>query len=145
MSTTGDRQLVEWTARLRVAIVLLVRQLRQHAVGSFTPTQLSVLGSIHRHGPLSLGDVAVHEHLSLPTISKVVAALEADGVVERLSDDRDRRVCLVATTPSGALWIEDTRARRDAWLAARLAGLPAADQALLAAAVPVIERLIDEE
>ena len=144
-STAMSRDLIDVAGRLRTAIVPLFRRLRQQlADDSFTPTQLSVLGTIHRHGPLSLGDLALRERLSLPTISKVVAALELAGVAERLSDERDRRVCLVRTTVAGGRWIDDSRARRDTWLAERLARLDDEERATLEAALPILERLTEE-
>ena len=132
-----DPQMVEWASRLRLAVMPLSRQLRQQATEAFTPTQLSVIGTIHRHGPVSLGDLAARERLSPPTISKVVAAIEAEGLIERIADPEDRRVCRVRVTRGGERWIERGRAARNEWLAERIAAL--------AAAVPVLERLVDDE
>jgi DNA-binding MarR family transcriptional regulator len=135
---------VELAATLRLAIAPLERQLRQQRADQFTPTQLSVIGAIFRHGPITIGDLAAQERLSPPTISRVVVVLEEHGLIERISDREDRRICRVAITASGRHWIDEGRARRNAWLAARISRLGPADRAALALAVPVLERLVDE-
>lgn len=131
-------------ARLRAVLGPLARELRQQSSGPLTATQVSVLGTIHRHGPLTLGDVAARERLSPPMISKVVDALEQSGFVERERDDQDRRVWRVRATPVADDWIDQNRARRDAWLAERLAALDGAERAAVAAAVPALERIVGE-
>lgn len=139
-----DHDIAALAAQLRTVLGPLSRALRQQASGPLTATQISVLGSIHRYGPLSLGDVAAREQLSPPTISKVVDALDKIGYVERLRDTDDRRVWLVETTDAGHEWMVEGRARRDAWLAERLAALDPADLAALAAAAPALEHLTEE-
>jgi DNA-binding MarR family transcriptional regulator len=140
-----DPQVVEWASRVRSTVMPLARIMRQAAVGRFSPTQLSVLATINRHGPLSLGDLAARERLSPPSITKVVVVLEDAGVVERLLDPGDRRVCLVRATPEGSAWIEAGRAERDAWLAGRIAGLPGDQRAALVAALPALEGLLGDD
>lgn len=138
----GEADPVEWASRFSAAIVPLGRLLRSVARDRFTPTQLSVLGSIARHGPLSLRDLAGRERLSPPSITKVVAVLETEGVVERLPDPGDRRVCLVRTTEAGAAWLEAGRVERDAWLGVRLGTLPEDQRAAIEAALPALETLL---
>lgn len=136
----------EWARQLRAAVVPLARQLRQQRVeDSFTPTQRTVLGTIHRYGPISLGDLAARERLSPSRISSVVTALEDAEFVTRIYDRRDRRVCRVETTAVGEKWIEQSEAAASDWLAGRIAVLAPAERAALAAAVPVIESLISDE
>jgi DNA-binding MarR family transcriptional regulator len=141
---SGSDGVMDLAARLRTTVVPLARQLRQ-ADARFTPTQLTVLGSIHRNGPLSLGDLSARERLSPPMISRVVASLEEEGVVERMFDASDRRVCLVRISEDGERWIRQTRADRDAWLAQRLAMLGPDELDALMAAAPVLEHLVDED
>lgn len=131
-------------ARLRALLGPLSRELRQQSSDPLTATQISVLGSIHRAGPLTLGEVATRERLSPPMISKVVDALESEGFVERERDRDDRRVVLVRATPTADRWIEQGRARRDAWLAERLMSLDDEERSALAAALPAFEHLVGE-
>lgn len=142
--TATTTHIAQIAGRLRTALGPLSRQLRQQSSDPLTATQVSVLVSIHRHGPLSLGDVASRELLSPPMISKVVAALHELGFVERVQDADDRRVWLVEASPAGDEWIERGRARRDAWLAERLEALPPDQLDALVAALPALERLNGE-
>jgi DNA-binding MarR family transcriptional regulator len=137
--TTADR--AEITARLRLDVTRLARQLRQHADTGLSPSQLSTLASIERHGPLTLGALAEHERLAPPSITKVVAKLEADGLIARESDPVDRRIARVSTTAAGARLLEEIRRRKDAWLAERVARLDAEEVRRLAGALDVLEAL----
>lgn len=139
---TSKPELVALASGLRSAVPPLARQMRQAATEWFTPTQLSVLGSITRFGPLSLGDLAAREKLSPPMITKVIDVLTSAEVVERLVHERDRRVCLVRTTAKGIAWVEQTRAEQDQWLADRLAHLSREQLDALNAAMPALEQLL---
>lgn len=145
MSTKTDPSnlLVDDVARLRQVVVRLFRALRQEP-DRFSPTQLSVIGTINHHGPIGLRALAAHERLSAPTITKVVARLEQEGLVDRIDDPDDRRVCLVAMSQAGQAFVEASRQVRNKWLASRLAELDPDQRAALAAAVPLLERLVDE-
>lgn len=132
-------------ARLRLSVTRLARQLRQHASLGLTPSQLSALASIDRHGPVTLGDLAEHERVAPPTITKVVNKLEADDLVTRRVDPEDRRYNRVTTTPTGDALLEQTRERRDAWLTVRLRELDPASYARLTAALDALESLTGRE
>lgn len=139
-----ERSLIDLAARLRANLIPLSRQVSRPD-GGLTPTQLSVLGAVHRHQPITLGDLASRERLSPAMISRVVASLEEDGIVERVADQHDRRVCYVKISEPGNRWIEEGRARRNAWLAERLAQLDATELDTIDAAVPLLERLISDD
>ena len=140
----GERELLELASLLRMSLVPLARQLRRPD-GQHTPTQQSVLGSISRLGPISLGELAVRESLSRPMISRVVASLMDGEMVERLPDERDRRVCRVRLTERGNQWIADGHTRRNAWLAERLSVLEPQELVTLASAITVMSHLNEVE
>lgn len=140
-STPDDADLADTAARLRLSATRLARQLRQHSSVGLTPSQLSALASVDRHGPLTLGELAEHERVAPPTITKVVNKLEADGLVTRRVDPDDRRYSRVATTDAGLELLTETRERRDAWLAVRLLELDADEHHRLRAALDVLETL----
>jgi DNA-binding MarR family transcriptional regulator len=137
--TEPDR--TETAARLRVAIARLARGLRHQDEGGVSATLMFSLATIDRDGPLTLGELAALEQVTPPTISNVVAKLEAKGWVERIPDPRDRRVCRVASTKSGRRQLDINRGRRTAWLGERLADLDGRDMARLESALAVLERL----
>jgi DNA-binding MarR family transcriptional regulator len=128
-------------ARLRVSATRLARLLRRQGDTGLSPSQISALTSIEVHGPMTLGALAEHERVAPPTITNVVAKLEDGGLVVRQPDARDRRVVQVSVTGAGAALLATVRARKDLWLAERLADLDDADRARLAAALDVIDRL----
>jgi DNA-binding MarR family transcriptional regulator len=128
-------------AHLRISATRLARLLRRQGDTGLSPSQLSALTSIERHGPLTLGALADHERVAPPSITKVVAKLEERGLVTRCADPADRRVAHVSTTPPGDALLADVRQRKDVWLAARLAGLDDDQRARLAAALDVLDEL----
>src|SRR3954451_18440725 len=87
--------------RLRISATRLARRLRQEAQTGLSPSQLSALAAVERHGPLTLGALAEHERVAPPTITRVVAKLEEDSLLERQRDADDRRVTRVAVTGRG--------------------------------------------
>ncbi len=66
-----------------------------------TNERLSTLASVTAHGPISISALAEAEIVSLPTMSRMVDALEAEGFVRRRDDTFDSRAVLVSTTAKG--------------------------------------------
>src|SRR3954447_13531511 len=93
MRTTSD--VATLAARLRLSSTRLARELRRQADAGLSPSQLSALVSIERHGPMTLGALADHERVAPPSITKVVTKLEGLGLVSRHVDDDDRRIVRV--------------------------------------------------
>ena len=132
-------------SHLRLAVLRLARRLRQQTVGQITPSQLSALSSIAKAGELSLGELATIEQIAPPSMTRIAARLEEIGLVQRRVDAADRRVARVVVSEAGAKLLEETRTRRDAYLAVRLRGLSEEELDLLERAVPLLERLAVEE
>lgn len=129
--------------RLHSAAIHLLRRLRREDDASGLPApQLSALSVIVFGGPITLGALAAAEQVRPPTITKLVAALEAARLVARQPDALDRRIVRVAATPRGTRLLQDGRKRRVASLTASLADLSAADRATLARALPILERVV---
>jgi len=128
---------------LHSAAIHLLRRLRREDDASGLPApQLSALSVIVFTGPITLGALAVAEQVRPPTITKLVATLEASGLVERDIDADDRRIVRVKATTRGAKLLQEGRQRRVASLAGALGKLSAADRAKLAQALPVLERVV---
>jgi DNA-binding MarR family transcriptional regulator len=128
-------------SRLRISATRLARTLRREASTGLSPSQLSALTTVDNHGPITLGDLAAHERVAPPSITKVVSKLEAAELVHRQPDPTDRRVVRVALTPAGTALLRESRRRTDAWLAARLRDLDPADRARWADAIDVLDGL----
>ena len=134
----------ETTARLRVAIARLSRRLRHTAAaGTLTPTQVSVLFTVVREGPLPLAELAERESLHPTMLSRVVGALADTGLLVRSVDAADRRAAAVAATAAGRRLRERIHAERNATLAAALAELDAEGRGAVVAALPALEELAE--
>jgi DNA-binding MarR family transcriptional regulator len=130
------------SSSLRLSVMRLARRLRaEGADESLTLTQLATLGTLDRHGAMSLGELAAHEKVQPPSMTRIVSALEQRRLVVRGPDrDDGRRVVVSITGAARALLAEDRR-RRDAWLARSLRELTAAERDALRRATPVLEKL----
>jgi DNA-binding MarR family transcriptional regulator len=132
-------------AHLRLGITRTARRLRQEAGGALSPSQSAALATVERHGPLTPSELAVRERVQRPTATRVLARLEAAGLVARACDPADRRSFLVSVTPAGRAMLAAQRNRKDAYLARRLETLDDADRATLSRAAELLERLFVEE
>lgn len=135
----SDDDVVDLAARLRLAIARLSRQLRQQAGTGLSPSQQSVLTSIEANDSLTLGELAAIEQVAPPSITKIVAKLEDDGLVARSVDALDRRIARVTITVEGRRRLDHSRSRRNAWLAMRLRELTTDEVGQLSVAVDVLE------
>ena len=128
---------------LRLSVMRLARRLRaERADTTLSLSQLSALATLDRHGPLGPGELAAHERVQPPSMTRLVGTLEAAGLVTREDHPSDRRQVLLRVAPAGRALLEEHRRRRDAWLAQRLRDLPPADLAVLRQAAEVLERLV---
>jgi DNA-binding MarR family transcriptional regulator len=135
----------ELAARLRLVVMRLQRRLRAQAGGDLSPTLTSGLVSVERHGPLTLGRLAELERVTPPSVTRMVAALEREGLVTRETDADDRRVARLSITPRGAELLQRSRTRKTEYLARRLAVLGETDVAAVRDALPILERLLEAE
>jgi DNA-binding MarR family transcriptional regulator len=130
--------------RLRHGVNRLARLMRQQDDGDLGATSTAALATVVKRGPLTLGELASFEQVSPPTMTKVVEKLEAREFVTRRTDPDDRRVARVSATAAGTRYLERSRARRTAWLAARLGELEPAQLAQLTSTIELLEAIIGE-
>jgi DNA-binding MarR family transcriptional regulator len=143
LSPATERE--QLSARLRLAVTRLNRRLRAEADSGLTASGMAALATIGRRGPLALGELAAVEGVKPPTMTATVAALEAEGLIARTGDEKDRRVSRVALTPRGRQRLERARSRKTAYLAARLERLEEHQVEQLDQAVGLFELLLEEE
>jgi DNA-binding MarR family transcriptional regulator len=101
---------------------------------------LSALSSAERQGPVTMRDLCSAEQVQPPTMTRIVAALVAAGLVVREADPVDGRVAWVKVTPEGRRLLERSRKRKEAYLARALRDLDERDLATLEAAAEILER-----
>jgi DNA-binding MarR family transcriptional regulator len=129
-------------ARLYVALGRLNRALRREAPGAAVGHgALSALATLVDTGPLRLGALAELEGVSAPSMTRIIGSLEQLRHVRRTPDPDDGRAHLVAATESGAELVTHGRSRRLVALAGRIDRLTSAERTALLEALPVLERL----
>jgi DNA-binding MarR family transcriptional regulator len=132
-------------AELRTLLGRLKRRLREQAPpGDLTWPQISVLGLLDRDGPATVTALARIEGMRPQSMGAIIAALEAAGLVAGEPHPTDGRQTLLALTPACRDWPAAGRAAREDWLFRAIQARLAPDQqAALARALPLLDRLAD--
>jgi DNA-binding MarR family transcriptional regulator len=132
----------EVAEKLHSAAVHLLRRLRRvdPAMG-LSPAAASVLSVIVFGRPMTLGELAAAEQIRPPSLTPIVRALQAEGLVKRQRDENDRRVVQIQATAKGRRILQQGRGRRVAMLADWLKRFSYADLAALDRGAEMIERL----
>jgi DNA-binding MarR family transcriptional regulator len=132
---------------LRISVSRLARRLRVERIGTDTPEaelsdiQLAALAALVRHEAMTPGELAAHEKVQPPSMTRVIALLEQRELVTRATHPTDRRQVVLTTTDKGRALVQRVRRRKDAWMARRLEELSEAELATLRAAAPILEKL----
>ena len=147
MTATRTRTDAGLATALRISVSRLARRLRaQRATAGLTEavlseTQLAALSALEVHQAMTPGELADHEKVQPPSMTRVIAVLEERNLVLRSPHPTDRRQVILTVTEEGRGVVQRVRRRKDAWLARRLAELTDAERATLRAAVPILEKL----
>ena len=129
--------------RLHSAAIHLLRRLRrQDEAMGLSQARASALSVVVFGGPVTIGDLAHAEHVSAPTMTRLVIGMERDGLVRRQSDASDGRIVWLKPTTKGTRILHEGRRRRVAALAEQLATLTERDRQTLASASQILERLL---
>src|SRR5690348_7017341 len=127
---------------LRDAVGRLGRRMRaERGLTELSLGQWAALRTLDSHRPMTPSELAAHEKVQPPSMTRIIAKLEEHGYVTRTPDPTDGRQVVVAATAEGRALLVDDRRRKDKWLSQRLTTLTAADRAALAAALPALEKL----
>jgi DNA-binding MarR family transcriptional regulator len=131
---------------LRISVSRLARRLRAERLSKglepdLSDTQLAALAALERHSAMTPGELADHEKVQPPSMTRVITALEERGLVVRAPHASDRRQVVLTVTESGREVVQQSRRLREAWLAKRLHELTPQERAALRAAAPVLEKL----
>src|SRR5580693_1581590 len=124
MTETQTRTDAGLATALRISVSRLARRLRAQRTASglteavLSETQLAALSALEVHQAMTPGELAEHEKVQPPSMTRVIAVLE-----------------------EGRALVHRVRRRKDAWLARRLAELTVEERATLRAAVPIVEKL----
>lgn len=132
-------------ADLSLAVMRLARQLRfRNASSPVSLTQLSALTTLANEGAMTPGALAIRERVRPPSMTRVIASLADDGLVDRAPHPVDGRQVLVSVSEAGAELVKAARRARQEWLAGRLATLDDGQRDALRNAADLISALVDE-
>src|ERR1700749_3207949 len=95
---TAEDSITEVASHLRLAVTRTARRMRQEAGTGLSPSQVSALAPIERHGPLSPSEPAARERTKAPRATRLIGRLEELGGVEGASAPADARRSALAIT-----------------------------------------------
>lgn len=125
------------------AAIHLVRRVREvdGAMG-ITPARASALSVLVFGGARTLTELARAEQVTPATMSKLVSALEAEGLVRREPDANDARAVRLQATPQARRILERGRARRTEYLDSLFAELTVREREIVRRAAEIVNRLV---
>src|SRR6201996_784088 len=132
---------------MRISVSRLARRLRVERLGIVEPEaalsdiQLAALAALARHDSMTPGELAEHEKVQPPSMTRVIAVLEERGLVKREPHATDRRQVVLTATDEGRDVVQRVRRRREAWLAQRLQELSPGERQTLSDAAPILEKI----
>ena len=145
LRVTAPPATADLASQLRIGVTRLARRLRLEGDASVTPTLLVALATIERHGPMTAGELAAHERVRKPTVTRLIASLLEHGLIERTPDPLDGRVTWVQLSAEGRRFLQRVRHRKDAYLWKRLRRLTPDELDTLERASALLERLLEDE
>jgi len=131
--------------RLHAASIRLLRRVRAaDAESGLSGPKLSALSVLTFGGPTSLSALARAEQVRAPTMSKLVADLEAEGLAAKRVDRADKRAVRIEVTAKGRALMEHGRRRRLALLRKHFGALTRAELRTLGLAADLMLRVARE-
>ena len=125
------------------AIHLLRKLRREDAESGLNAPRLSALSVIVFAGPVTLGDLAAAEQVRPPTMTRIVDALEMQGLVTRIKKAEDARLTHLKATPAGKKLLIQGRELRVRALAKQIARLSGDERKALKAATETLRKVVD--
>jgi DNA-binding MarR family transcriptional regulator len=132
--------------RFHSAAIHALRHVRREDTATgVAPARLSALSVLVFGGARTLGELAAAEQVRPPTMTRIVQALEDDGLVSRARDPRDARVHRLQATAKGRRVMQRGRERRVASLASLLDRLAPAEIMLVREAAELVEKALAQQ
>lgn len=127
-----------------LAIHLLRKLRREDDISGLNAPRLSALSVIVFRGPVTLGDLASAEQVRPPTMTRIVNALEEQGLVTREKTSGDARRTYLSATPAGKSLLLAGRERRVRALAGQIGKLSADRLAILQDAAEILRDVVSQ-
>lgn len=140
---TGESEMFSLANDLRLACQRIARRVRFESTSAVAPHQFSVLVYLHRVGAQTPTQLAAHDRVSAPSMTRTINCLVDDGLVERFPHPDDRRQVLVRATEAGESVVRETIAERDTWMLKHLEDKTPEQLALLRQAADLLLEVSD--
>ena len=124
------------------SIHLLRRVSRVDSGAGASPPRLSALSVLVFAGPKTVSELAAAERVKVPTMSRLVAAMEREGLVRRERHGSDARAVVLHATAKGRRVLERARELRLSLLESLLSQASARELATVRAAADIVDRLM---
>jgi DNA-binding MarR family transcriptional regulator len=134
------------TALIVRGVLRLGRRLRsERPASTVSLSALSVLSTLHRSGPMPAARLAQAERLQPQSLSRLIAQLDRDGLIQRRPGKEDKRTLILEITEAGRRALSHDMTARRVWLegAMRKVLVPGEREMLAHAAVAML-RLANE-
>ena len=141
-ATEADPELTGEAERLRMVMIRLRRQLHRRDTLGLSIELYSALATVVFRRGLSMGELALAEHLPPSAATRLVDRLEEAGLVLRRPNSRDRRGVLVEATPAGRQRLAERKRIDNIWLADRLGRLTRAQRSTVSRALDALEAAV---
>jgi len=124
------------------AIHLLRLVSREDPPAGVSPARLSALSVLVFAGPQRISELALMERVKVPTMSRLVAAMEGEGLVRRERHGTDGRVVVLHATAKGKRILDRALELRLALLESLLSKATAREIATVREAAEIVDRLV---
>lgn len=131
-----DRDLADALALVAVKLPRVLRALDEARM--LTSTEASALAVLVYGGTMNIGELARHEQVKPPSMTRTVTKLEERKLVKRIRDERDGRGWVVEVTPAGRKLLNEGHVRRLRPLVVWLEKLEPERKKQLLGALPVL-------
>ena len=128
-----------------VAIHLLRRLHREDAALGLSGVRLSALSVLVFGGPRTIGKLAEAEGVTPPSMTRLVTAMETEGLVQRAPSSTDARSVIIRATPQGEEVMLRGREQRVVALTGWLSSLDPDELGTLEHAAELLERILGEQ
>lgn len=143
MAKDDDDTAVATARALQASASLLSRRLFDgRGPGGLSVAKMNALGQLYRDGPSTATAMAAYLRIQPQSLTRLLAALEAQKLISRREDSEDRRQVRIAITERGTKLLQRDIKERRARLAHVIAReLSPAEQTMLAVATQLMDRL----
>ncbi|MCO6003797.1 MarR family transcriptional regulator [Actinoallomurus purpureus] len=126
----------------RAATGLVQRMRAERPRDGLTLSMVSVLSHLDRAGPLTPGALAELQKVEPQTMTRTLSRLEAEGLIDRVPDEIDRRRMRIGLTDAGRRRLAEHLRPRFDWLAQAMERLTPTERELLRLAGTLMESLV---